>query len=84
MHTYHDRLAGYLGCDATTRKVLGRFHWLGGKTWIKQYIKGCAVYQQNKNVTHQTRVPLYKITVPSDTSPFAQVAIDLIMRLPRS
>ncbi len=52
MHTYHDGLTAYLECDEMVRKVLNRFHWLGGKVWIEQYIKGCAMCQQNKNLMH--------------------------------
>src|SRR6266853_4372348 len=33
---------------------------------------------------HHTRVPLYKITVTHNTSPFSQVAMDLITGLPKS
>jgi len=47
-------------------------------------MKGCATCQQNKNLTHQVKVPQYKITVPNDALPFAQVTMDLITGLPRS
>jgi len=71
MHAYHDGLMAHPGRDETTRKVLERFHWLGAKGWIEQYIKGCAICQQNKNLTHQTCVPLYKITIPNNALPFS-------------
>src|SRR6266851_6396117 len=67
-----------------TRKVLDRFTWPGRQRWIDQYVWGCATCQQNKNLMHHTRVPLYKITVPHNTSPFSQVAMDLITGLPKS
>jgi hypothetical protein len=47
-------------------------------------VKGCTVCQQNKNVTHKTRTPLYKITVPNNVPPFTQIAMDLITGLPKS
>jgi hypothetical protein len=81
---YHDGLTGHPGRDETTRKVLGRFAWPGARQWIEQYVKGCAVCQQNKNLTHRVHVPLYKITVPIDAPPFTQVAMDLITGLPKS
>ena len=84
MHVYHNGLIRHLGHDETIRKVLERFHWPGGQAWIKQYIKGCATCQQNKNLTHRTQVPLYKITVPNNVLPFTQVAMDLITGLPKS
>src|SRR5712671_4158906 len=84
MHTYHDGLTRHPGCDEMARKVLKRFHWPGGKAWIERYVKGCAICQQNKNLTHRTQVPLYKIMVPNDMPPFSQVAMDLITGLPKS
>ena len=84
MHTYHDGLAAHPGRDETARKVLDRFCWPGGQAWIEQYVKGCTICQQNKNLMHRTKAPLYKITVPNDNPPFSQVAMDLIMGLPRS
>ena len=84
MHAYHDGLAAHPGWDETSRWVLDRFTWPGVRTWIKQYVKGCATCQQNKNLTHKTKAPLYKITVPHDNPPFSQVAMDLITGLPKS
>ncbi len=52
------------------------------KTWIAKYVSGCAICQQNKNLTHQSRIPLYHITTLEDTLPFQQVTMDLIMGLP--
>ena len=84
MHAYHDGLVAHLGRDEMVRKVLDHFCWLGGQTWIEQYVKGCAICQQNKNLTHRTKAPLYKITVPANNPPFSQVAMDLITGLPKS
>jgi len=50
--------------------------------WIASYIKGCATCQQNKNITHRKKTPLYRITVPPDAQPFQQIAMDLITGLP--
>ena len=47
-------------------------------------MRGCATCQQNKNLTHKTRAPLYKITVLPDAPPFMQIAMDLITGLPKS
>jgi len=40
------------------------------------------VCQQNKNITHRKRTPLYRIPTPEDALPFQQVALDLIIGLP--
>ena len=37
-----------------------------------------------KNLTHHTKVPLYRISVPKQPQPFRQVAMDLITGLPSS
>ena len=47
-------------------------------------MKGCTVCQQNKNITHKVKTPLYKITVPENAPPFTQIAMDLITGLPKS
>src|SRR5258707_12592565 len=53
------------------------------KAWIADYVTGCATCQQNKNVTHRPRIPLYRITTPEDSLPFQQIAMDLITGLPK-
>src|SRR6266851_5386663 len=67
-----------------TRQIQCNYFWLLGRAWIAQYIKGCTTCQQNKNLTHVTRTPLYKITVPENTPSFTQIAMDLITGLPKS
>jgi hypothetical protein len=47
-------------------------------------VKGCATCQQNRNLTHKTQAPLYKIMVPPDALLFTQIAMDLITGLPKS
>ncbi len=44
-------------------------------------MKGCAVCQQNKIMTHRKRVLLYHITTKEGTLPFQQIAMDLITGL---
>ena len=52
------------------------------RTWVMNYIAGCAVCQQNKNVTHRKHTLLYRIPTPDDALPFQQIALDLITGLP--
>ena len=84
MHAYHNGLASHPGRDKTIRKVLKRFSWPGARQWIEQYVKGCAICQQNKNLTHRMHPLLYKILVLTNASPFTQVTMDLITGLPKS
>ena len=51
------------------------------KAWIADNVKGCAVCQQNKILTHCPKVPLYRITIKERMLPFQRVAMDLITRL---
>jgi hypothetical protein len=50
--------------------------------WITDYVKGCAVCQQNKIITHKAHTPAYCISTFDHTFPFQQVAMDLITGLP--
>jgi len=74
--------AGHPGRDETIRKTKELYQWPGMNTWIADYVKGCAICQQNKILTHQKKTPLYGITVPQDAKPFQQIAMDLITGLP--
>jgi len=50
--------------------------------WITDYVTGCMVCQQNKNITHRKHTLLYHIPTPEDMLPFQQIALDLITGLP--
>ena len=67
-----------------TRKIQCEYLWLKAQPWIKQYVKGCTICQQNKNLTHRPQVPLFKISIPDNAPPFTQIAMDLITGLPKS
>ena len=83
MNLYHDHpLAGHPGRDETLRQLQQRYHWPGIKDWVANYIKGCATCQQNKILTHRTKVPLYRIGTTPNARPFECVAMDLITGLP--
>src|SRR5260221_10185530 len=53
------------------------------KAWVANYVAGCVTCQQNKNLTHRPKIPLYCITTPENSLPFQQIAMDLITRLPK-
>jgi len=74
-------MAGHLGCDETIRKAAEVLPWTGMRQWIADYIKGCAICQQNKILTHHTKTPLYRITTKEGTLPFQQITMDLITGL---
>jgi hypothetical protein len=76
--------AGHPGRDETTRRVTQRYYWPGAKHWIADYVRGCATCQQNKNLTHRPRTPLYQIPSEPMARPFSHIAMDLITGLPTS
>ena len=53
-------------------------------SWIKNYVKGCVVCQQNKNLTHRRKTPQFCIPAHSEALPFKVIAMDLITQLPNS
>ena len=71
------------GCDETIQKAVEILPWTGMCQWIADYVKGCAICQQNKILTHQTKTPLYCITTNKGTFPFQQITMDLITGLPQ-
>ncbi len=84
MTLVHDHpTAGHPRRDETLQQAQNQLVWKGMKTWIADYITGCAICQQNKNLTHRPRIPLYHITTPEDSLPFQQIAMDLITGLPK-
>ena len=56
--------------------------WLGMRSWVTEYVKGCGTCQQNKPRTHPRKTPLYRIPVPEDAKPFKVIALNLITHLP--
>ena len=54
---------------------------MGINQWIADYVKGCAICQQNKVLTHKKCTPLYRITTDKNALSFQQVAMGLIMGL---
>ena len=83
LHLHHDLfVGGHLGQDQTYRSVAKTHKWTGMRGWIAEYVKGCAICQQNKPITHPRKTPLYQIPVPPEAMPFRVIALDLITQLP--
>ena len=60
MTLMHDHpTTGHLGQDETICKTKERYWWPNINQWIADYVKRCATCQQNKNLTHQKKVPIY-------------------------
>jgi hypothetical protein len=79
----HDHpTAGHPGCNETIRQAKQHRQWQGMNAWITDYVKGCAICQQNKIITHKACTPAYHISTTNHTLLFQQVAMDLITGLP--
>ena len=85
MQVWHNGpTAGHLGQDETVRQINRKYYWPSARTWIQDYVKGCTTCQQNKNLTHRLKTPLFRIPSDPEAKPFSHVAMDLITRLPNS
>jgi hypothetical protein len=85
MNSWHEGpLNGHPGRDETIWHINKEYFWPGARTWITEYIKGCATCQQNKNLTHRANIPLFRIPSSIDAKPFSCVTMDLITGLPKS
>ena len=68
---YHDSpTAGHPGRDNTTALVSQHYWWPKMNAWIDQYIKGCAICQQNKIQTTKNKMLLYHIPEDPTEHPF--------------
>jgi len=56
--------AGHPGRDLTITAAKRTYWWPAMNQWIEGYVRGCAACQQNKNLTHRRKTPLYRIPVP--------------------
>jgi hypothetical protein len=74
--------AGHPGIDKTHKALLRQYWWPGCKEFVRQYVKGCAVCQANKPITHRNNPPLNPITAQEGALPFQTIAIDFIVKLP--
>jgi hypothetical protein len=57
--THDHATMGHPGCDKMIRKAKKLQQWQGMNKWITDYVKGCAMCQQNKINTHWVKTPLY-------------------------
>lgn len=82
---YHDALtAGHPGELETFNAVQEHYFWPGMRTFVWNYVKGCAVCQQFKINQHPSKPALVAIDGAKSLRPFAQIAADFITDLPVS
>ncbi|THH05354.1 hypothetical protein EW146_g9922, partial [Bondarzewia mesenterica] len=82
---HHDPpAAGHPGEWKTVERVQRDFWWPGMTTFIKEYVKGCAVCQASKNQPNRAKVPIIPILADVHALPFQVVSTDFITDLPLS
>ena len=81
LHAIHSFcLSGHMDIFRTKSILKRDYWWLGFASFVKNFIDGYAIYQQNKVNTHPTTPPL--CSIPSTTAlPFKQLSVDLITDL---
>ena len=84
LHALHSSpTTGHMGIFRTKVLLEHNCWWPGLSSFIKHFINGCAICQQNKVNTHPTTPPLSPI-LSSSPLPFKQLSVDLITDLPLS
>src|SRR5487761_1155848 len=76
--------AAHPGIDKTHRYMLKQYWWPHCREFVRQYVKGCAICQANKPITHCNNPPLNPITPQGEPLPFQTIAVDFIVKLPLS
>jgi hypothetical protein len=79
----HNPIAmGHPGQYKTLEIVQRNFWWPGMSNFVKNYVEGCAICQESKNITHPMRMPLQPTELPN--RPFQFITMDFITDLPES
>src|SRR6201984_583422 len=85
MEIYHDKkTAGHPGQAKTYQGLARDYWWPSMRHFVSEYVKGCAVCQANKIVTHRNNPPLQPIKLEEGVAPFQTIAMDFIVKLPPS
>jgi len=85
LETYHDNeTAGHPGATRTYHQTAQGYWWPGLRKYVRAYVKGCGICQQNKINTHPNRPTLHPISPPENPDPFKVISVDLITKLPDS
>jgi hypothetical protein len=80
---YHDApTAGHPGELETYNALRTHYWWPGMRTFVKNYVKGCAYCQQFKINCHLSHPALHPIPGPTSTRPFGHLLMDFVTDLP--
>ena len=82
---YHDVPTARHPGELETYNALRAYYWWPGmRTFVKNYVKGCAFCQQFKINCHLSKPALMPIPSPHSTWPFAHISMDFVTNLPPS
>ena len=80
---FHDhKTVGHPGELETYNSVREHYWWPGLRTFVKGYVKGCAVCKQFKIDCHPSHLAFMPTEGSHSTRPFAYCSMDMIMDLP--
>ena len=83
-HFHDHKTAGHPGISKTLQLISPYYWWPNIKTFVTEYIKGCATCQMTKVNTNPSHPPLSPITPVENALPFEMIAMDFITKLPIS
>lgn len=79
---YHEGIAaGHPGQYGTNAIMMRSYWWPRMSVFIKNFVEGYALCQQNKVNTHPTAPPLMPIKADKDALPFSTVSMDVMTQL---
>jgi len=82
---FHDHTtAGHPGITKTLQLLSQYYWWPNIKTFVTEYIKGCATCQMTKVNTHPNHPLLFPILPTENAYPFEMIAMDFITKLLQS
>jgi hypothetical protein len=82
---FHDHKAsGHPGITKTLQLITPYYWWPNMKTFVTEYIKGCATCQMSKINRNPAHPPLFPISPIENACPFETIALDFITKLPPS
>ena len=76
--------AGHQGVFKTIGMVTRDYWWPTMWEYMKKYVQGCTICQQNKSNTHPNKPPLQPIAPEPNAQPFQTIAMDFIVKVPLS
>jgi len=82
---FHDHVTTSHPGITKTLQLLSQYYWWPNiKTFITEYIRGCATCQMTKVNTHPNHPLLFPILPTENAQPFKMIAMDFITKLPQS